>query len=254
MSPLNMGLARGMVINTRPLSSSPATDPNFSSVSLLLHMNGANGSLIFTDSSSNGLTATRVGQAQISTAQSVFGGASGLFDGNGDYLEYPYNSKLDLLGSNFTVEAFIRTNSNKASGMRIASAGGGAVGWNSTNGIHWLFQLASNGQLQFQWWNGSTVDGLQSSAIVPLATWTHVAISISGSTGYFGIGGTVASSATNNITRPSSNPILTVGTINGESGGSSTAFDGHIDEFRITKGVARWTSNYTVPTSAFPDS
>jgi hypothetical protein len=46
-------------------------------VSFLLHMDGTNGSTTFTDSGPNGLTVGAYGNAQISTAQSVFGGASG---------------------------------------------------------------------------------------------------------------------------------------------------------------------------------
>jgi hypothetical protein len=53
---------------------------------LLLHFNGANGSATFTNSSSNARTVTPSGNAQISTAQSVFGGSSLLLDGSGDYL------------------------------------------------------------------------------------------------------------------------------------------------------------------------
>ena len=58
-----------------------ATDPNFSNVSLLIHVAGTDGSTTFTDSSSNALTVTPDG-AQISTVQSKFGGASCFLDGS----------------------------------------------------------------------------------------------------------------------------------------------------------------------------
>ena len=64
-------------------------DPYYSAVSLLLPMDGTNGSTTFTDSSLNGLTVTAVGNAQISTTQSKYGGASGYFDGTGDYCQFP---------------------------------------------------------------------------------------------------------------------------------------------------------------------
>jgi hypothetical protein len=57
---------------------------------LLLHMNGADAPTVFTDSSLSGNTVTVAGNAQIDTAQSKFGGASGLFDGN-DALTLPNN-------------------------------------------------------------------------------------------------------------------------------------------------------------------
>jgi hypothetical protein len=37
------------------------------------------------------------------------------------------------------------------------------------------------------------------------------------------------------------------------SAGSGGDFSGYIDEFRITKGVARYTANFTPPTAPFPD-
>ena len=57
----------------------------YDDVSLYLKMNGANGSTSFLDSSRFGHTVTANGNAQVSTAQSKFGGASAAFDGNGDF-------------------------------------------------------------------------------------------------------------------------------------------------------------------------
>jgi hypothetical protein len=56
-------------------------DLNRSNVSLLLHGNGTNGSTTITDNSPSPKTVTAVGNAQISTAQSKYGGGSIAFDG-----------------------------------------------------------------------------------------------------------------------------------------------------------------------------
>ena len=68
------------------------TDPYRSQVSLLLHGDGANGSTTIVDSSPSPKTVTAVGNAQISTTQSKFGGSSLAFDGAGDYLEAPHSN------------------------------------------------------------------------------------------------------------------------------------------------------------------
>lgn len=227
-------------------------DANFADVGLLLHMDGSDNSTTFTDSSSNGLTVTANGNAKISTAASKFGGASLVLDGNGDYLQVNHNSVIDLIGGDFTVEAWIYCDQFKSSGMRIAAAGGGTVGWNGTNGIHWLWQLTSTGLPQLQYWDGSNVAAAQGTTAVSLTTWTHVALAVDGTTCYFAVGGTVDAVTITAQTRPSTNPTFTVGTINGEAGGSTTAFDGNIDELRITKGVARYTATFTAPTLPFP--
>jgi hypothetical protein len=228
-------------------------DPHWANVSLLLRMNGANASTTFTDSSSNAFTVSRFGNAQISTAQSKFGGASGLFDGNGDYLSCAYNAALDLNGSVFTIEAWVYPTAYKASGVRVIAAGGGAIAFNSTNGIHFLFQINAGGTLNFQFWDGSTAAGQSTTATVPLSAWSHIAVSVSGTNMYLAING-VVQQFTATIARPSTNPIFTVGTINGETGGFTTAFQGNIDDLRITKGVARYTANFTPPTRTHPEA
>ena len=53
-----------------------AGDPHFANVSLLLHMNGSNGSTSFVDSGPLQKTVTAHGGAQVSTSQSKFGGGS----------------------------------------------------------------------------------------------------------------------------------------------------------------------------------
>jgi hypothetical protein len=89
-------------------SEKTPVDPQFGSVSLLLHGDGANGSTTITDSSRLTNTVTAVGDAQISTAQSKFGGASIAFDGSGDYLTISSSSALSIGSGDYTVEFWIR--------------------------------------------------------------------------------------------------------------------------------------------------
>jgi len=69
---------------------------------LLLHMDGADGSTTFTDEA--GHTVTANGNAQIDTAQNVFGGASGLFDGSSGYLTVPDSEDWNFGTGDFTFD------------------------------------------------------------------------------------------------------------------------------------------------------
>jgi phage-related protein len=224
-------------------SSSSASDPSFASVSLLLHMDGNNGSTTFTDSSSATRTVTRYGNAQISTAQSKFGGASGYFDGTGDYLAVPANSAFHFGTGDFTVECWVRP---QADGTRWIAGiwsyvSPGAQAWALyTDASRWKFVVDPDDYV------------VNTSTSVPqLNQWTHVACVRQGTKFMMFINGikeseTIVSSFTMN----SGSGDLTIGTV--ASAPSNTFFTGHLDDLRITKGVARYTEDFIVPVAAFP--
>ena len=89
----------------RSLAPAVETDPYWANVSLLLHFEGTDASTTFTDSSSHTRTFTVSGEAQIDTAHYVFGTASGLFDGTGDYITDDTGADSDFaFPGDFTIE------------------------------------------------------------------------------------------------------------------------------------------------------
>ena len=89
-------------------------DEYFGSVSLLLHMDGSNGSTSFTDSSSNGFTITASGDAQITTTDPKFGTGCLTLDGTGDYLSTPADAAFAFGTNDFTVECWVYVNSGNS--------------------------------------------------------------------------------------------------------------------------------------------
>ena len=217
-----------------------ATDTNINEVSLLLHGNGTNGSTTITDSSLTPKTVTAVGNAQISTAQSKFGGASIAFDGNGDYLTVPDSPDWDVNG-NYTLEFWARIPEQSTAGYTLAYLGTNSIGGSSGFAIgHYLGNLAVR-------LNGSSI--VSSTTPITINTWQHIAIVWAGATlkGYVN-GVEVLSGSSANTTTTTN---LRIG--NGEDLDPNRWFNGYIDDLRITKGVARYTANFTPPTLPFPD-
>jgi hypothetical protein len=209
------------------------SDPYMDNVSLLLQMDGSNGSTTFTDSSSNALSVTGFGDAQISTTQSKFGGSSAYLDGTGDRLTTASSlAPLQMGTGDFTVEAFIRPTSS-VSGYRGMIAL--STGDNDT-----LYIV--NGQLV--WYGTGTVAGT-----IAVDTWYHVAASRQGTNLRVFIDGVLVNTSTNNVN-------LSLGRVNiGSTGGLSYEFfQGWIDELRITKGISRYNATFTPPAAAFPTS
>jgi hypothetical protein len=219
-------------------------DQYFSSVSLLLHGGGSNGSTTITDSSPTPKTVTANGNAQISTAQSKFGGTSIVFDGSGDYLSIPNNAAFNLQSTSFTIEAWVYlTTNNTASNHCVASNY-----QNSNNG--WSLQTGSSGKMCFN----ASGDGFDITGTTTLSinTWSHVAVSGSAGSIKLFINGIQEGSTYTGATSLNSTAITTIGGL--WAGGLFNTFFGYIDDLRITKGVDRYTSNFTPPTAAFSDS
>lgn len=226
-------------VNT--LQAMPADgDGNFSAVSLLLHIDGADGSTVFTDSSAAPKTLARYGNPRISTAQSKWGGASAYFDGNGSKLEVPSNPELAFGTGDFTVECWV---------FSLPATGGGVdfdkLIFGGFQGDPDFACFLKSFNLAPALWNGSIA--YESQIVVPPNTWTHVAwcralgvlrIFVNGKNGLEASMPTQFNQSSNYI-----------------GGEADTRFlNGYIDDLRITKGVARYTANFTPPTVPFPDT
>lgn len=230
-------------------------DPYWSSVVLLLHGEGANGSTTITDSSSLNNSLTAVGNCNISTSQFKFGNASILFDGTGDYINVANpstNPNFDLSNGDFTIEAFVRP---IATGPMLIY---GSLNNLNGNGQLWFVVNATfsgGGLLQFGYNTtalGSGINAIRGTGTLTTSTWTHVAVCRSGANLRLFAGG-VQQGITFNISTSTIFPFNAVTRIGQTLNGVTYGMNGNIDEFRMTK-AARYTSNFTPPTAPFPDS
>lgn len=226
-----------------------AGDPFFSNVSLLLHCDGTNGSTTIVDSSGSPKTVTAVGNAQISTAQSKFGGGSLLFDGNGDAATIPNTNNAFTFSTNtYTFECFIRPVA--LSSFKILLDASAAF-----TGFFGTLYLAHNGTTLV--WGTRSNTGSQypyveaTGGTLTTNTWQHVALSVdSGAAKAFIDGVAVGSPIT--FSTPAFTPAgFGVGHFV-NTFDPTFSFNGYIDEVRITKGVARYSSNFVAPTAPFP--
>jgi hypothetical protein len=209
-------------------------EPAFSSVSLLLHMDGADGSTTFTDSSSFARTVTRSGNTQISTAQSKFGGASALFDGASDLLTMADASELEFTGD-FAIETQaypLSTQDDIIGGHDNQNVQVFRINWGGTVGDLGFFL------------NGATIGPF--AAGIAANTWQHLAITRSGINTRVFVNGVQVGSTVTTFTGSFK--------FNRLGGMFGLDFHGHVDEFRITTGAARYTANFTPPSAPFPDS
>jgi hypothetical protein len=222
-----------------------SSDPYWDNVSLLLHMDGSNGSTTFTDSSSNALTVTANGSAQISTAQSKWGGASGLFNGSSSYLELSDTSDQLLLSGDFTIECWVYFNS--LSGTRVIAQSG----WDGTTGALAIWHHSSYSNVISLWAESYSTSApmITGTTTLSATTWYYVKVVRSGNSWELIVNntsqGTVTSSAS--ITKK----IRRVGAYSDASGGGTSHYlDGYLDDLRITKGVARAD---VLPNGPFPN-
>ena len=213
-------------------------DQYYNSCSLLMHFNGSNGSTTFIDNSPTPKTATPSGNAQISTAQSKFGGASLLLDGTGDYLTLASNAAFGTGTGNFTIEFWMYPVS-VASGIAFDNRASGQL-----QSVLGYFSAAGS----FTFTGGIITTGITKTGITA-NNWYHVACVRSGGTVYLFVDGVSAGTDTVAGSANASNQLII-----GSKYDGTTGFNGYIDDFRYTKGVARYTSNFTPPSTQFPDN
>jgi hypothetical protein len=240
----------GYITNLRVLKGSSAYDPTLTQITvptapptavtntqLLLNFTNAG----ITDATAKNDLET-VGNAQISTSVSKFGGGSIAFDGTGDYLKGVY-SPLMILSGDFTIECWLYYTAHGSYGG-IVSFANSNTGAAPTSGWAFVFYAATN-NLYFETGTGFN---LQTTNTVPSGTWNHVAVVRSGSTITHYLNGTANGSGSSSATFT---PLSTDNFVIGVDRGLASTITGYIDDLRVTR-YARYTSNFTPPTAPFP--
>lgn len=211
-------------------------DPHWNSVVLAMHMDDAG----LTDL--KGHAVTLAGNTARSSTQSKFGGYSAYFDGSGDFL-YPVNSGPDFAfgTGDFTVEMWVYLPSLGVT--RILYDGRPT----STNGLYVSTYVSATNTIVFF---VSSVSKITGTTALAAMTWYHVALCRSGTSTKLFLNG-VQEGATysdgNNYLGAANRPLIGIDAYNS----SASAMLGYIDDLRVTKGVARYTANFTPPSSAF---
>jgi hypothetical protein len=188
-------------------------------------------------------TVTANGNAKVDTSQSKFGGASGSFDGTNSYLSTADSSDWNFGTGDFTIDFWVYPNTLTTTGLVSATvlipspAGAWKLGMSSSGAVSWSRQ--------------NVAADINSLSNLSTGAWTHVAIVRNGNavTMYFG-GSFVGSFNAAGISYNSSGNGLVLGRNAIDT--NSLYFNGWLDEVRVTKGLARWTSSFTPPTTEYP--
>lgn len=206
-----------------------------------LHLDGADLSDVITDVIA-GRTWTRTGTAsdgRISTAQSKFGGAS-FYASTATARAISNTDVNDAFGTgDFTIEFWYRPDGS--TGTKILFDSRAAAGT-----VAPCIYVTSNTLRYYT----NSADRITGGGLTT-ATQAHIAVSrVSGTTRLFIEGTQTGSSYTdsNNYV----NQVLAIGNVS--YGTANTPAQGFIDEVRVTKGVGRYSANFTAPSSPFPDS
>jgi hypothetical protein len=222
----------------------PCTDDGIDPV-LLLHMDGTNGGTTFVDNGASAHPISTGGAVNTSTTQTKFGSASAEFDDSTSYLTVPDSVDWDFYNGDFTIDFWVYLNS-------LSSGSQFFIGQYESASINYQFYFDQT----FGFVHAIEDGGPQHAVMIQnnttgwsANTWHHVALTRSGNTWRIFLDGTQV------VTTNDSGPIgdMTGPLWIGAFGNNTNYLDGYMDELRIIKGSAVWTSNFTPPISAYCD-
>jgi YD repeat-containing protein len=218
-------------------------DPFYENVSALLHMDVTYWSATIPDKGPREHLWRTAGTAGVSASQSRFGGAS--FQPRDGALTSSELSDFLFGSGDFTVEAWVYNASAPTRDVAIAAV------W-APGQCSWFMGSNASSQLAFYTSaSGCSGNAFHAVGTIPRNAWVHVAVSRSGSNLFFFIDGAlVGTKAISGALTASSGINATIGA----QGNLINQWPGYIDEVRITKRVARYTSNFTVSSTPFGES
>lgn len=213
---------------------------------LLLHFDGANNSTVFTDSSpsahGNAVIGGSAGAAKVSTAFSKFGGSAAFFDGATGWSRYASSVDWEFGGGDFTVDWW---EYRQAGGVGCAPI----VRDNSILYTPWMLGYYQAPNLVFFASSNATswdISSAQPFGALELNVWHHFAVSRNGNTFYLFRDGVLGAAFGSSLAFPANGGAVAIG-----GSWQNQYFGGFFDEVRISKGIARWTANFTPPTAPY---
>ena len=183
-----------------------------------------------------------VGNAQINTSIKKFGTGSVKFDGTGDYLEIPSSDAFDLGTDDWTIEGWIYPETDSDDRGAVFEL------YNDDNNVLRIM-IQANDEIEFRVESGGTRVVDIRSTNWNYDEWMHVAAVNNSGTITLYLNGT-SEGTDSSFTMPdfsSARVLLGMDLL-----ATDRWYTGYIDDFRVTKGVARYTSNFTAPTEALP--
>lgn len=224
---------------------SGGSDTYFSSVSLLLHMDGSAGSTTFVDKSSLALAVSAVGSSAVVSGPALFGSGALNVPAAADYLSVAHNAGLTFGAGDFSIEvsAYFKA-APSAAGEYLFSK------WSTAGATDEYTLYATNTAIAFSFRSTGGADFRTCSGAFSFAAgqYYNIAVKRFGNLFSVWVDGVLKGTATLAFTLNSSTTPATVGRINGSPAYGCNAY---IDEVRVTKGVAR---AFGIQTAAFPDS
>lgn len=224
-----------------------AGDPYFANVVLSVDASARTNGSTPSDIDLKGKTPTYRGNAQVKTDQFRFGSSSLYFDGTNDRVSFADSADWSMGTGDATWEAWVRPEGSFSASQRFflgqaASTGAFYSALMRRNASDLYHSGVSNGSVNYE----GVTTALASD------TWVHLALTRSGANLYSSINGvtTLISSSLSGVSIMDPAAAMCLGGY--ADADHATNWKGWIDQVRITKGVARYTGNFTAPVEIYP--
>ncbi len=208
------------------------TDTNSASLVLALPLSGNANDVSNSINSASTTKTTSPSGAAASSAQSIFYGGSFLFNGSGDYIAVTDNADFAFGTGNSTVEMWVYPNTLVSNDVLYDSR-------QSTGGTGTGFSIVVNSSGVVQTYTALGYRCISTSTL-SVGKWSHIAVVRSSGTDTLFIDG-IAQAGTSTLGGNYTDQKCRIGSdVNG-----AEAWGGYIADFRLYKGAAKYTSNFS---------